>query len=403
MNRVRKIKLRPNTQQAERLRRLREEAARCWNEIVKFHRRVYRKKGIWLSKAAVQKWAKGRFALHSQTVQALIDRYFAHCETTRKLRQQGIKTRYPYKQKRVQTPVWKGQSIRVRDGKIILPNGQGREPLIIALPEEFQGVKICQAELLWQDGTYYLSLCVEAPSEEPIDGDGVAAIDQGEIHAIAITDGEEALIISGREVRSMKRQRNKRLGQIDRLQRKCRRYSKRWRRLQKAKNKVKAKARRRLRDLHHKITRKAVDWCAERGIKTVVIGDLSGIAQGKRLSQTQQQKISQWEFDQQQQCLAYKLQARRGMLVTVCERGTSSTCPACGHRVKPRGRNFRCPHCGTELHRDVVGALNILSVYEHGQVIPVPERVNVSVTYLRIDWGSRSSSAFGTGHAAAAV
>jgi putative transposase len=367
MNRARKIKLRPNTQQAERLRQLREEAARCWNEIVKFHRRVYRKKGIWLSKAAMQKWAKGRFALHSQTVQALIDRYFAHCETTRKLREQGCKARYPYKRKRYQTPVWKGQSIRVRDGKIILPNGQGQEPLIIALSEEFQGVKICQAELLWQDGTYYLSICVEAPSEEPIDGDGVAAIDQGEIHAIAITDGEEALVISGREVRSVKRQRNKRLGQIDRLQRKCRRYSKRWRRLQKAKHKVQAKARRRLRDLNHKITRKAVDWCAERGIQTVVIGDLSGIAQGKRLSRKQQQKISQWEFDQQQQYLSYKLQARSGMLVTVCERGTSSTCPACGERVKPRGRNFRCPHCGTELHRDVVGALNILSVYEHGQ------------------------------------
>jgi putative transposase len=146
MNRARKIKLRPNAQQAEHLRRLREEAARCWNEIVKFHRRVYRKKGIWLSKAAVQRWAKGRFALHSQTVQALIDRYFANCETARKLRQQGIKTRYPYQRKRYQTPIWKGQSIRVRDGKIILPNGQGRDPLIIALPEDLQGMTICQAD-----------------------------------------------------------------------------------------------------------------------------------------------------------------------------------------------------------------------------------------------------------------
>jgi putative transposase len=403
LKRVRKIKLHPNAQQAERLRRLREEAARCWNEIVKFHRRVYRKKGIWLSKAAVQRWAKGRFALHSQTVQALIDRYFANCETARKVRQQGTKTRYPYKRKRYQTPVWKGQSIRVRDGKIILPNGQGRDPLIIALLEELQNVTICQAELLWQDGSYYLSICVEAPAEELIDGDGVAAIDQGEIHAIAITDGEEALVISGREVRSVKRQRNKRLGQIDRLQRKCRRYSKRWCRLQKAKNKAKAKARRRLRDLNHKITRKAVDWCIERGIKTVVIGELSGIAQGKRLGRKQQQQISQWEFSQRQQYLSYKMKAREGMLVTVSERDTSSTCPACGERVKPRGRNFRCPHCGTELHRDVVGALNILSVYEHGQVIPVPERVNVSPTYLRIDFASRSSSAFGTGHAAVAA
>jgi putative transposase len=403
MKRVRKIKLRPTKAQAKDLKFLREEAARCWNAIVTFHRRVYRKKGIWLSKAAVQRWAKGRFALHSQTVQALIDRYFANCETARQLRQRGLKTRYPYQRKRYQTPVWKGQSIRVRDGQILLPNGQGRADLIIALSEEFQGRKVYQAELLWQDGAYYLSVCLDFSEGEPLEGDGVAAIDQGEIHAITLTDGEEALVISGREVRSIKRQRNKRVGQIDRLQRRCQRHSKRWGKLQRAKNKAKAQAQRKIRDLNHKITRRAVDWCAERGIKTVVIGDLSDIAQGKRLGRRQQQKISQWEFYQQQQYLSYKLNARGGKLVTVCERGTSSICPACGQRVKPHGRNFRCRQCGTALHRDVVGALNILSVFEHGQVSPVPQRTNVSPTYLRIDSPSRSSSAFGTGHAAAAA
>jgi putative transposase len=47
-------------------------------------------------------------------------------------------------------------------------------------------------------------------------------------------------------------------------------------------------------------------------------------------------------------------------LVLVDERGTSSTCPACGVRVpKPSGRRFSCHSCGHSGHRDVVGAVNI--------------------------------------------
>jgi len=53
----------------------------------------------------------------------------------------------------------------------------------------------------------------------------------------------------------------------------------------------------------------AVDWDVERGVKTVVIGHLFGIAQGKRLSR-KHRKVSQWEFSQQQQYLSYKLKAR---------------------------------------------------------------------------------------------
>jgi predicted RNA-binding Zn-ribbon protein involved in translation (DUF1610 family) len=46
----------------------------------------------------------------------------------------------------------------------------------------------------------------------------------------------------------------------------------------------------------------------------------------------------------------------------VDERGTSSTCPQCSRRVpKPAGRNFRCPHCGHEGHRDLIAAANIVA------------------------------------------
>ena len=47
-----------------------------------------------------------------------------------------------------------------------------------------------------------------------------------------------------------------------------------------------------------------------------------------------------------------------------------------GH--KPKGRNWRCPECGFQGHRDVVGGVNMHPL-ALGQVVPFPNRI----TYLR--------------------
>ncbi|WP_423824329.1 zinc ribbon domain-containing protein [Salinibacter ruber] len=41
---------------------------------------------------------------------------------------------------------------------------------------------------------------------------------------------------------------------------------------------------------------------------------------------------------------------------------TSQTCPSCGSRQKPHGREYICG-CGFEGHRDLVGATNIRQKY----------------------------------------
>ena len=39
---------------------------------------------------------------------------------------------------------------------------------------------------------------------------------------------------------------------------------------------------------------------------------------------------------------------------------TSQTCPECGEKNKARDRKYRCG-CGYKKHRDMVGAINIIS------------------------------------------
>jgi putative transposase len=56
------------------------------------------------------------------------------------------------------------------------------------------------------------------------------------------------------------------------------------------------------------------------------------------------------------------------------ERGTSSRCPQCGHRHRPKGRTWQCRKCGFEGHRDVVGAAN-MHMNGFGVTVTVPAHV----------------------------
>jgi hypothetical protein len=77
--------LRPRQQaQCEALRR---EAGRCWSELVTLHRER-RTRGEWLSTRDLELYAANRFALHSQTIQALAQRLDANLQTGRALREQ---------------------------------------------------------------------------------------------------------------------------------------------------------------------------------------------------------------------------------------------------------------------------------------------------------------------------
>ena len=66
-------------------------------------------------------------------------------------------------------------------------------------------------------------------------------------------------------------------------------------------------------------------------------------------------------------------------LVKISEAYSSQTCPRCGHRHKPVGRNYEC-QCGYKQHRDLVGAMNILNFNEKD--VHIEEYVTKK--YLRI-------------------
>ena len=213
---------------------------------------------------------------------------------------------------------------------------------------------------------------------QPAPGQNVVGIDLGEIHPATATDGEEAVVFSARVLRATHQYTAKRLAELKSLQDKGKtKHSRRWKRLQRRKSRFLAKQKRRTRDIEHKLSRAVVDFAVERQAGTIAIGDVRDVADGKRLGAKSQQKVGLWSHGKLREYIAYKAEGA-GLAVPepIDEAYSSQTCPnpACGHRHKPRGRVYLCPKCGLVAHRDVVGAVNILSRYQTGQVghLPAP-------------------------------
>ena len=112
-----------------------QEAAREWNECVELVWVATRAKAPWPNRGKLQVATKGRYALHSQTVQMIAKSVLTAFSTAKELRRTHpeMGMRYPYRKKRHHCMLWPAQAVAEKDGKIILPMGKGRADLVLPL------------------------------------------------------------------------------------------------------------------------------------------------------------------------------------------------------------------------------------------------------------------------------
>jgi putative transposase len=146
-----------------------------------------------------------------------------------------------------------------------------------------------------------------------------------------------------------------------------------------------------MRDIEHKVGRAIVDTAVECKAARIVIGDVRDIADGIDTGKKHNQRMSRWDHGKVRQYVEYKAQAEGMLIELVDEHYTTKTCPNCTHRHKPRGRNFRCPACGTQAHRDVAQRaprqINLLARFKTGDVgkLPPPTTVKYRIPHnLRV-------------------
>jgi putative transposase len=222
----------------------------------------------------------------------------------------------------------------------------------------------------------------------------IAGVDLGEINiAVVCTEAGDALVVSGRALRSAKRLRNKRHSSLTSLLARCKPGSKRYRRLARSKSRASAKLERQQRDILQKASRQVVEFCREKDVKGIAVGDVRDIQDDVDLGAKTNQKISQWTHGRFVKYLGYKAREYGMRVEQIPEDYSTRTCSFCGEVAKhaPRGRVYACPGCGAVIHRDVNGASNICSRALYRKYGEVQAR---TIKYLRPLWRSR---AFDTG------
>ena len=360
------------------MREARKESARLWNQCKDLGVEARRNGAEWPNEKYLRNITKvAGYQLHSQTVQEIVKTYLANIDTTTELRKQGkLDWKYPWRDKYFYTPTWPGQAMNIQQKQVSLPMGRGRKPLVLKLklPSNATGCK-----LVYKDGLE-LHVSVPAIKQPKLKAGRNACIDLGEVHhAAVVVDNGTALLISGRGIRSIKREQNMILGQIASKRSKCAKGSRRYRKLCASRAKHSARFTRRTRDLRHKATRQAINFCKQEGVTSLFVGDPEGTRYRKNVGRHHAQRMSQWEFGVDRRYPEYKSGLEGIAYTSGPERGTSSECPACHDHCKKSGRNWNCKKCGFKGHRDFVGGTNMHPI-GFGIAIEYPTR---KITYLR--------------------
>lgn len=352
-----------------------------YTKVCVTHWRVYRKKSIWLSKygaCRINDGYKCTDVLHSHSIDAAQQGFYKACQTARACRKIGVgNAHFPHKRKKFRTTIWKNTAIRFKNDALILSNGRGNPAITIKLPTDFQSVlRFLEVRLVFDKRShkYFWHMVVENGKRAKFPpGNNVVSVDLGEIHPAVVGDEYESTIITCRELRHENQGFNKRMASLSQAISRTTKYSRKWWKLVHARTRLKAKHKAVVRDMEHKISHAIVGVAVERKADRIVVGDVRNIANGINLSKSSNQKISSWNHGKIVDFTKYKAEAKGIKTQLENEAYTTQTCPQCGERHKPKGRNYGCPFCGFSCHRDVVGQINILSVHkfkEPGKILP---------------------------------
>ena len=359
-------------------------------ELQKEYRKTHN--GEWISDKELFEATKGIYAINSQSVQAVVQKYLAARAATKLARDKGLRNQYPWRRKHSYPTTWKANGFKLINSKLLLSlalfKGKRQTPIEVKIPKStvkfLADNKLQQISLIW-DNHLKLAIVYEdgIKSAKKVDHNNNCGVDLGEIHSItAFSEDGSAIIITGRYLRSINRYQIKETAKLSKLMSRCKKYSKRWCRLRRAKRKLLDKTNNQIRDCNHKITRAFVNWAIAHKISKVYVGDVEGVQRNTRKKKCKhtRQKLSRWNFGKHLEYLKYKLEAVGIELVKISEAYSTQTCPHCGKRRKCSSRNYRCS-CGYSAHRDIHGARNILSLAKFGRFeieTPVKEQ-----TYLR--------------------
>lgn len=387
------------------LGRMTYAARKLWN-VCNYERHNYKDLGLeeapnWYTQKKDYKdhlWFKNLPSQTAQEVCKVLDKSWKSFFSL--LKTGGIQNPKPPRYKHDNIPITYMQNGLRHDGDAVrlsvpkalkeyLSNNDGIDVQFIYLRNKcFQSIdNIKQIKLYPPKGTEVVAIIVyEVPdAEKKPDNGRYLSIDLG-LHNLMTcydsTDGSSFII--GRKYLSIARKYDKEIGRVQ----------SQWSTVQSRQGIKYPKSSKHIKALHekkhnciedylHKVTHWVADYCENKDIHTVVIGDITGIRDGNDLGHATNQKLHSLPYRRIRQLLEYKLSIRGITLVAQNEAYTSQCSPlspsvskeyACiGNRVY-RGLYI---DGDTVWNADAVGAYNILRLYSGKNSFPLPKQTQI--------------------------
>lgn len=345
--------------ESDHLDDLAQASAGLWNQICTWYWRTADRQDHWLSKTAMQRWhCKGHSDFHSQSAQAVADQFYNGLKSW----WEGENNPPQNCSKQWNKICWKKQAIKLQDdGALRLSNGRGNDPILIDWPVDKEPVFV---EIGWNDG-YEVRATYQVEPEDRTTGDKISGVDLGEVHLAAVATGTDSFLLNGGELRALRKYQNRTKAKMQEKISRKQRGSNRWKKLVRSKNRQLDHLSNKITDLLHKLSRRLIEMLLERGVSTVVVGQLKGIRDDADQGSRMNQRLDQWAHRRFADYIEQKAKEAGMDVKYVKEKHTSQTCPRC-QAAKPshkRGRKFKCSGCGYTAHRDAVAAWNIRKKY----------------------------------------
>jgi putative transposase len=179
------------------------------------------------------KWAKEKYPnLHSQSVQQIVYEFCSAVESAIQLRKSNPDAKYPWRKSKYHDVTYTNQGARIRNGKLLLPNGIVGT-LIIKIPK---AINITNLVMIKVKFGHFLIIC--EVDDEIKQQNATIGVDLGVNTMIAATDGEKAILVSGREAKATIQWRNKKLASLQTTQAKKIKGSIRYKRIQSRKRQL---------------------------------------------------------------------------------------------------------------------------------------------------------------------
>ena len=158
MYRTLKTRFRAKKEVMDKLFECNRISAEVWNECLRLVKEHHLEKGKWITKTELQKATKGRFPIHSQSIQAVVHKYIFARDGAKEARKKGEKIKYPYKKKKHFNTKWaKDGFVLHEDGTLELSLGiwkrKRQQPLVVKIDkEQIPNGQVKEIELVYDRG-----------------------------------------------------------------------------------------------------------------------------------------------------------------------------------------------------------------------------------------------------------